>query len=94
MPLADPRQDRPPIAKPTFSIIEDVAAEWHSIVHSRLLGAKQKPITDLHRTALHGVALFTQADDLHNRIARIGNELEADVLLVELEAKLVKNKIL
>ena len=94
MPLANPRQDRPPIAKPTFSVIEDVAAEWHSMVHSKLLGAKQKPITDLQRTALHGAALFTQAEDLHNRIAKIENELEADLLLVEHEAKLVKNKIL
>ncbi len=76
MPLPDPRQDRPPIAKPAFSIIEDIGAEWHSIVHSKLLGAKQKPITDLQRTALHGVALFTQADDLHNRIANIENELQ------------------
>lgn len=93
MPLANPRQDRPPIAKPTFSVIEDAAAEWHSIVHSKLLGAKQKPITDLQRTALHGVALLTQVDDLHNRIAKIENELEADLLLVEHEAKFVKNKI-
>jgi phospholipase C len=92
--LSNPRQDRPPIAKPTFSIIEDVSAEWHSIIHSKLLGAKQKPISDLQRTALHAVALFTQADDLHNRIAEIENELEADLFLVEQEAKLVKNKIL
>ena len=94
MPLANPRQDRPAIAKPTFSVIEDVAAEWHSVVHSKLLGAKQKPITDLQRTALQGVALFTQTEDLHNRIAKLENELEADLLLVEHEAKLVKNKIL
>jgi hypothetical protein len=82
------------IAKPTFSILEDGGAEWHSIVHSNLLGAKQKPISGLRRTALHGVALFTQADDLHHRIAKIENELEADLLLVEHEAKLVKNKSL
>jgi len=92
--LNNPRQDRPPIAKPTFSVIEDTIAEWHSIVHAKLLGAKQKPITDLQRSALHGVALFTQADELHNRIDTIDNELEADLILVEHEAKLVKNKIL
>jgi ABC-type branched-subunit amino acid transport system ATPase component len=40
------------------------------------------------------MALFTQTDDLHNLIAKIENELEADLLLVEHEAKLVKNKIL
>jgi hypothetical protein len=92
--LSNPRQNRPPIAKPTFSIIEDIGTEWHSMVHSKLLSAKQKPISDLQRTALHGVALFTQSDDLHNRIAKVENEREADLLLAEYEAKLVKNKIL
>jgi phospholipase C len=92
--LPEPRLDRPPIAKPQFSIFEDAGAEWHSIVHAKLLGAKQKPLTDPQRTALHGVANFTQAGDLHDRIAKIENELEADLLLAEHEAKLVKNKIL
>ena len=92
--LTTARDDRPPIAKPQFSILEDVAAEWHSIVHSKLLGAKQKPLSDLQRAALHGAALFTGAGDLHDRIAKIENELEADLLLVEHEARLVKNKIL
>jgi hypothetical protein len=36
----------------------------------------------------------TQEDDLHSRVARIEKELEADLLLVEHEAKLVKNRIL
>jgi phospholipase C len=92
--LPTPRDDRPPIAIPHFSILEDVAGEWHSIVHGKLLAAKQKPLSDLQRTALHGAALFTGACDLHERIAKIENELEADLLLVEHEAKLVKNKIL
>jgi phospholipase C len=92
--LPTPRDDRPPIAIPHFSILEDVAGEWHSIVHGKLLAAKQKPLSDLQRTALHGAALFTGACDLHDRIAKIENELEADLLLVEHEAKLVKNKIL
>jgi hypothetical protein len=92
--LPIPRTDRPAIAKPQFSFFEDVAAEWHSMVHAKLLGAKQKPLSDLQRTALHGAALFTGAGDLHDRIAKIENELEADLLLVEQEAKLVKNKIL
>jgi phospholipase C len=91
--LPSPRQDLPPIARPHFSFLEDVGEEWHSVVHSKLLSAKQKPISDLQRTVLHGVALFAQEDDLHNRIAKIENELEADLLLVEQEAKLVKDKI-
>jgi len=92
--LPGPRNDRPPIAKPQFSILDDFGAEWHSIVHARLLGAKQKSLSDLQRTALHGAALFTQAGDLHDRIAKIDNELEADLFLVEQEAELAKNKIL
>jgi hypothetical protein len=90
--LPIPRDDWPPIAKPQFSIFEDVAAEWHSIVHAKLLGAQQKPLSDLQRTALYGAAPFTGAGDLHDCIAKIENELEADLLLVEHEAKLVKNK--
>lgn len=65
-----------------------------SIAHATLLGAKQKPISDLQRTALHGAALFTQADELHNRIEKLENELEADLLVIEHEAKLVKGKFL
>jgi len=92
--LHEARTDRPPIAKPDSSVLEDLKAEAHSIVHARLLGAKQKPLSDLQRTALHGMALFTQADELHDRIDKINNELEADLLLMEREAKLVKDKIL
>jgi phospholipase C len=91
--LSEARNDRPAIARPEFPVLEDVEAEFHSIIHAKLLGAKQKPVSDLQRTALHGAALFTQAGDLHGRIAKIENELEADLLLVEHEAKLVKNKI-
>jgi phospholipase C len=91
--LSEARNDRPPIGRPEFPILEDVEAEVHSIVHAKLLGAKQKPVSDLQRTALHGAVSFTQAGDLHARIAKIENELEADLLLVEHEAKLVKNKI-
>jgi phospholipase C len=91
--LPNARQDRPSIAMPTFSFLEDVAAEWHSIVHGKMLRAKQKPITDLQRAALHAVALLHGDGELHDRISKLGNELEADLLLVEQEAKLVKDKL-
>ncbi len=87
------RTDRPLIEKPESSVWEDLKAEAHTIVHSRLLGAKQKPISDLQRTAMHGAALFTNADDLHAKIDTIESELEADMLLMEHEAKLVKDKL-
>jgi phospholipase C len=91
LPLSAPRHDRPPIAKPHFSLLEDIGAEWHSIVHSKFLGGKQNPVSDLQRTALHGAALFTGRRDLHDRIANIENELEADLLRAEQEAQLVKH---
>jgi len=91
--LASPRTDRPVVPKPQISLIEDAQQELHSIVHSKLLGAKQKPVSDLQRTALHGAAIFADAGHLHERIDQIENELEADLLLVEHEAKLVKNKL-
>ena len=34
-----------------------------------------------------------KAADLHDRISKIKSQLEADLLLMEHEAKLVKNKI-
>jgi hypothetical protein len=93
LPLDTPRKDRAPISKPHFSIRDVIGAELHSIIHSKFLGSKQNPITDLQRVALHGAALFAGAPDLHDRIANIDNELEADLLRAEQEAKLVKNKI-
>jgi phospholipase C len=92
--LGDPRKDRAPVPKPEFSLLEDVKAEVHSIVHSKLLRAQKKCVTDLQRASLHGMALFTGQADLHDHIGEIGNELEADMLLVKQEAKLVRNKIL
>jgi hypothetical protein len=83
LPLSAPRKDRAPIAKPHFSLGEELDAEFHSIIHSKFLGNKQNPITDLQRFALHGAALFAGAPELHDRIADIDNELEADLLRAE-----------
>jgi phospholipase C len=87
------RNDHVEIPKPPASLLNDLEAEAHAVLHSRLLGANQKPFSDLQRTALHGAALFMQADDLHSRIDSIESELHADLLVAEFEAKLVKNKI-
>jgi Uncharacterized alpha/beta hydrolase domain (DUF2235) len=57
--LSNPRSDHPAIVKPEFSILEDVAAEIHTLAHSKLLGARQKPVSDLQRTAPHGTTQFT-----------------------------------
>jgi hypothetical protein len=92
--LPSARTDRPFIAKPESSIVEELEAEAHSILHSRLLGAKQKPISDLQRMAMRGAAMLMQADELHERIDKIQNEFEADLLLMEHEAKLVRSKLL
>jgi phospholipase C len=95
--LQQPRTDRPIIPKPATSLLEDLSAEAHSIAHrlahSRLLGAKQKPISDLQKHVLHAAALMTKSDDLRGRIAHLEDELQADLLLIEHEAKWVKNKI-
>jgi phospholipase C len=92
--LSLPRSDRAPIAKPQFPILADVESELHAIVQSKLLVAQRKEISDLQRTALHGAALFTETPDLHDRIANIKNVLEADLLVADREAALVKKKIL
>jgi phospholipase C len=93
LPIA--RNDRPAIPKPETSKLDDLKEEVHSILHSQLfLRAKQKPISDLQKTALHGAALFMQAENLHKRIENISNEFEADLLLMEHEANLVKRELL
>ena len=92
--LSDTRNDLPAITKPQFSLAEDIGAELHSIVHSRLLRAGQKKLTDLQRDALHGAALFANAADLRSKIDYIETELEADLVLAEHEAKLLKDKML
>jgi phospholipase C len=92
--LATARTDRPFIAKPELATVDDLKEEFHSVAHSQLfLGAKQKAVSDLQKTALHGMAMFMQADDLHKRIESISNEFEGEVLLMEHEAKLVKDKL-
>ena len=80
--LSSPRRDRPAIAKPEFSFLGDLGAEMHSVAHAKLLDPKQKPRSALQRTALHGVALLTQADELHERIEHLQNELEAGLLII------------
>jgi phospholipase C len=90
--LPDARQDRPPIAKPKFSMVEDVKAEWQSI-QERLHGTKHLAVSDLQKTALHGAALFMKDTDLHDRIDKIGNDLEAEQLRGEQEARLAKDRI-
>jgi phospholipase C len=92
--LSEPRSDRPAIAKPEFSFLTDLGAEMHSLAHAKLLGAKEKPLSDLQKTALHGAALLTQADELHERIEHLQNELEASLLLIEREARFVTSKYL
>jgi hypothetical protein len=90
--LVVPRPNSVTIEKPHFSLIEDLKSELHLLAHSRLLGAQEKSCSDLQEHALHGVALFTQSAGLYGRIDSIKNELEAGLLLVEHEAKLVRGK--
>jgi len=90
--LVAPRLNTVSTEKPHFSLIEDLKSELHLLVHSRLLGAHEKPCSDLQKHALHGAALLTQSTSLHGRIDSIENELEAGLLLVEHEAKFVRKK--
>jgi hypothetical protein len=90
--MPEARKDAPPVARPEFSLLDDADAELHSIIHSRLLRGGQKKVSDLQNVALHGAALFTNADDLHSRIDNLKSELEADLLLAEREAKLLASK--
>jgi phospholipase C len=92
--LKTPRTDRPAIAEPHFSLLEDLGPKFHSVVHSIFSGSQLNPITDLQRAALHGAALFAGAPDLHAHIDKMENELEADLFRAQQEAGLVKSRIL
>ncbi len=92
--LSIPRTDCPEIPVPQVSLLEDAKEELHSIVHSKLLGAKQKPVSELQRAAMHAVALLTNAEELHEHAENIQDELEADLLLAKHEAKFVLRKAL
>src|SRR5215469_475576 len=96
--LAEPRTDKPVIPKPESTLLSDLGAEAHLIghwveVHARLLDAKQKPVSDLQKDALRAAALMTQADYLHERIENLNHEFEADLLLMEHEAKWARSKL-
>jgi len=90
--LNQPRRDRPFIAQPHPSLLEDLSAEWQAIVHSKLLGAKLHPVSDLQRIALHCAALFMDDRHLHERINNLENQLQADQLRAEQESKLANKK--
>jgi phospholipase C len=89
---ANPRTDLPALQKPHFSVLEDAKSELHLLAHSRLLDAKQKPVSDLQKHALRAAACFTQDRDLHDKIEKLEHELAADLLLIEHEAKFIKQK--
>jgi hypothetical protein len=53
--LSNARYNHSTIVVPHVSLLEDAKAEWHFLVHSKLLRAQQKPDTDLQRHALHAM---------------------------------------
>ncbi|HET9402336.1 MAG TPA: alkaline phosphatase family protein [Candidatus Acidoferrales bacterium] len=87
------RTDKPEIQKPTSSVFEELKEEAHFIAHLRLVNAQKKPMSDLQRVALHGVANFAGDESLHARIEGLQTELEGGTVVAEHEAKMVKEKI-
>lgn len=92
--LDAPRSDKPEIAKPQLHFMDDVKAEINAIGHSRFLRPAAKPVSELQQFVLHAIAQMTESQKLHEQADTVKNELEADLLLMEEEAKLVKNKFL
>jgi len=87
--LTSARTDRPAIEKPAaVPFGEELETEAHAIAHKLLSLAKAKPLSDLRRTALYGMAQFRGEKELHERISKMESELEAALLLMEHEAKM------
>lgn len=89
--LDSPRTDRPPIPNPTTSFLEKIGATFRSIIRTGPRRLGQSPVSDLQQAALHGVGQFTKVDTIHDRVAQLANEAEADQLLAEQESQFLKN---
>jgi hypothetical protein len=88
--LPAPRIDAPRVMAPTFSWVDEVKARVRSLLCAGPRQRAQTSLSSLQRSALHGVALLTETPELHGRIEKLSSEHEADLLLAEHEAKLLK----
>jgi phospholipase C len=84
-----PRRDRPPIARPQYSLFESVKDVLGNITHAWT----RNPVTDLQRAALHGAALMTGTDELHGDIETLHNQKEADTLIAAHEEAFVNKSV-
>src|SRR5262249_1857058 len=90
--LSAPRTDTVELPEPHFSLMDDFKSELHLLAHAGLLGAKEKPCSDLHRHALHAIAKLMDKPQLHTDIEGLRSEFHAGLLLLEHEAEFVKSK--
>ena len=91
--MTTPRGSYPFIEAPHYSLYEDLKTEFRSTAHSRPAETGPTPVSDLQKVALHAMALFTNANDLHAPIENLTGELEAGLLLAKYEAELLKHKL-
>jgi phospholipase C len=86
--LSNPRSDHPPIPQPA-SITVSIEQRTEALGRA-LLQAKAKPISELQRRILAGASQRLGRYDVHrDEIAGVTTALDADALLVKLEAELV-----
>ena len=88
--LSAPRIDAPKVAAPKFSWVDELKARVRSLLYADRRRGAETSLSCLQRAALHGVALFMETPELHDRIKNLNSEHEADLLLAEHEAKLLK----
>jgi phospholipase C len=83
--LGAPRADFPPIPQPegTTGVIEETAALSRWLMH-----AAQKPITDLHRSALEGIAQRLDRQDLAAKAQQATSVFDAEAIAIKLEAEI------
>jgi phospholipase C len=91
--LTEPRTDNPPISKPAAL---EVALEQRTEAVARLLGhTKAKPLSPLQKAIVRGAAHRLGRDsDYQAEISRTKAALEADALLMKLEAELLSQRVL
>jgi phospholipase C len=86
--LSNPRTDYPPIPQPA-SVTVSMEQRTEALGRA-LLQAKAKPVSELQRKILAGASQGLGLYDVQSdEIARVATSLEADALLMKLEAELV-----
>jgi phospholipase C len=88
--LTIPRSDSPPIPQPQNMVVS--VTERTLALGKWLMHASEKPITELHRSALVGIAQRLERPDLATKAQSATSVFDAEAVAIKLEAELWKRR--